>query len=121
MSDDLEEKVRQHLDAEHAKTPLEQARDFIHAYVLDSEPDDLLRSVQRMCQVNPYKLVVGLRGLEHILSHPQEPRTLLELVEHDANVSLDDSTDEGARAWLTELTRNVRRWMGDAAPTPASD
>lgn len=105
MSDELAEQVYA-LQPDIARRFLERVADTSWSDVLDEvrggrDPDDAARAVI---------------ALESTLDRPLPERTLLALVEGSANASLDDSTDDGARAWLERFTGELRAALGPAAP-----
>jgi len=93
---------------------LNAARRFLRLYLFDSDLAELERTV-RAGKLAP-AIVEGLLALEDTLAADAPEWTLLSLVEGDANRSLDDATDAGARRFLKDLTRRLREWLGDQAP-----
>jgi hypothetical protein len=116
MDNNLMEKLKAAMQRQPA--PLEAARDFLQSYVSDADMAMLQRIVMRMMKTNPRTILDGLEGLEHVVRIAQEPGVLRDLVAYDANRSLDDPSDVGARAWLEALAARVRGWLGDQAPPP---
>lgn len=117
MDESLRQKMR---DALRRPVGIEAAREFLQTYVFDADMNQLRATVQHMCKVNPITIIDGLEGLEDVLAEKQPEGVFAELVARDANRSLDDPSDEGARIWLTQLARRLREWMGDAAPPARS-
>jgi hypothetical protein len=66
-------------------------------------------------KVNPFTILEGIDGLGEILASEQPAGLLGELVAYDANRSLDDASDVGARQWLEQLLGRLRAWV-DSAP-----
>lgn len=116
MDDNLMEKLKAAIQRRPA--PLEAARAFLQGYVSDADMAMLQRIVMRMMKTNPRTILDGLEGLEHVIRVPQEPGVLRDLVAYDANCSLDDPSDDGARAWLEALATRLRGWLGEQAPPP---
>lgn len=58
--------------------------------------------------VDARPLLQALKDIEHLLSHSPPDAVLLDLVAHDAEISLDGPTAEAARAWLTWLVGQIR-------------
>jgi hypothetical protein len=105
-----EEEMRAHL----ARRPsgLAAAREFLQTYVFDADRGQLERIVRHMAGVNPYTVDTGIEGIAAILTEALPPGTLADLVARDANRSLDDPSDDGARQWLERLLADVRTWRG---------
>lgn len=99
---------------------IEAAREFLQTYVFDADMGQLRALVEHMRNVNAATIIDGLEGLEDVLANQQPAGVLAELVARDANRSLDDPSDEGARVWLVQLAARVREWLGDAAPPARS-
>lgn len=117
----MDEVTRQKLrDGLRLPAGMEAAREFLQTYVFDADMNQLRAIVEHMRSANPVTIVAGLEGLEEVLAEKQPPGVLAELVARDANRSLDDPSDEGARVWLTQLVDRVRIWLGDAAPPARS-
>jgi hypothetical protein len=113
MDELLHQKMR---DALRRPAGIEAAREFLQTYVFDADMKQLRAIIEHMCNVNPITIIDGLEGLEDMLAEKLPAGVLAELVARDANRSLDDPSDEGARIWLTQLASRVREWLGDAAP-----
>lgn len=84
--------------------PLERTRAFLRSYLTDSDSldeirDELARDVPR----DPVRLRRALDGMEVVLAEPQPDGTLAHLVAVDANCSLNDPSDVGAREYLRQL------------------
>jgi hypothetical protein len=58
----------------------------------------------------PAAIAAGLAGVEHVLTVPQAPGVLADLVAVDANTSLDEYGDDAARTWLEALVAAVKAW-----------
>jgi hypothetical protein len=112
----LHQKMR---DALSRPAGIEAAREFLQTYVSNADMNQLRAIIAHMCSVNPITVIDGLAGLEDVLAEKLPAGVLAGLVARDANRSLDDSSDEGARIWLVQLASRVREWLGDAAPPPA--
>lgn len=113
MDEVLHQKLR---DALRRPAGIEAAREFLQTYVFDADMKQLQASIEHLCSFNPMTIIAGLEGLEDVLAEKLPAGVLAELVARDANRSLDDPSDEGARTWLTQLAGRVREWLGDAAP-----
>lgn len=117
----MDEVTRQKMrDALRRPVGIDAVREFLQTYVFDADMNQLRASIEYMCSVNPITIIDGLEGLEDVLAEKQPAGVLAELVARDANRSLDDPSDEGARIWLAQLAGRVREWMGDAAPPTRS-
>lgn len=113
----LKEKLRQ----DREKSPLEAARDFLQAYVMDNYWDDIQNRIERMMRINPSTIIRGLHGIEDLLlDPPQEDGVLASLVTYDGGWMLDEYNDEHAKVWLKELSEFIRKVMGDKQPPRAS-
>lgn len=113
----LKEKLRQ----DREKSPLEAARDFLQAYVMDNYWDDIQNRIERMMRINPSTIIRGLHGIEDLLlDPPQEEGVLASLVTYDGGWMLDEYNDEHAKVWLKELSEFIRKVMGDEQPPRAS-
>lgn len=113
----LKEKLRQ----DREKSPLEAARDFLQAYVMDNYWDDIQNRIERMMRINPSTIIRGLHGIEDLLlDPPQEEGVLASLVTYDGGWMLDEYNDEHAKVWLKELSEFIRKVMGDEQPPKAS-
>ena len=117
----MDEQTRQKMrDALRQPAGLDAAREFLQTYVFDAEMSQLRSIIEHLRTVNPITIINGLEGLEDVLAEKQSHGTLAELVARDANRSLDDPSDDGARVWLAQLAGRVREWLGDAAPPTRS-
>jgi hypothetical protein len=117
----MDERTHQKLRAVLRRpTGIEAAREFLQTYVSDADMNQLRAIVEHMRNVNAVTIIDGLEGIEDVLAEAQPAGVLAELVARDANRSLDDSSEEGARTWLAQLAGRVREWLGDAAPPPRS-
>ena len=67
----------------------------------------------------PVGVILDLKALEKLLSTPQEKDVYAKLVAYDFNWSLDDPSDENAKAHLQKLADMVRQVLGDLAPPKA--
>jgi hypothetical protein len=113
----MDELTHQRLrDAMRRPAGIEAAREFLQTYVSDADMSHLRAIIEHMRNVNAVTISDGLEGLEDVLAENQSEGVLAELVARDANRSLDDPSDEGARIWLAQLAGRVRAWLGDVAP-----
>jgi len=106
VDDELTNKMRAAL---RLPTGLPAAREFLQNYH-NGSPVHFEKIVRHMWTVSPAVIAAGLAGLEQVLAEPQAPGVLAELVAVDANTSLDEYSDDAARAWLEELVTAVKRW-----------
>lgn len=107
MDEELERRLRAKLTL---PVGIDAARDFLHTYVQGADPHQIEGSVRYMMRTNPVTVLTGIEGLTKILASDQPPGTLAELVELDANKSLDEYTDDAGREWLSRLLQSVRQW-----------
>lgn len=117
----MDELTRQKLrDGLRLPAGMAAAREFLQTYVFDADMDQLRAIVEHLRRANPVTIITGIEGREDVLAEKQPPGILADLVARDANRSLDDPSDEGARVWLTQLVERVRIWLGEAAPRERS-
>ncbi|MBL8627488.1 MAG: hypothetical protein JNK64_39760 [Myxococcales bacterium] len=92
----------------------EAVREFLQTYVHDADRAQLEATVRHMVVVSPFTIDTGVDGLAEVLAMRLAPGTLARLVAHDADRDLEDPSDEGARAWLTALLRDLQAWSGSS-------
>jgi hypothetical protein len=111
----LPEPLRTRMAQLDAMPALETAQIFLGTVVGDASSLDALRAdLTNLAQSNTHSHHRYLHALETILSEPQPPGTLLQLVEGYGNWSLDhDPTDAGAAAFLGELIQMLREIIND--------
>lgn len=93
---------------------LDAARELLRDFHGSGGDAAFERAVRHLLGFNGTTIWTGARGLELALTTPQAPGTLARLVAIDANVSLDDPSDDGARPWLSELLGRLRAWIDEA-------
>jgi hypothetical protein len=106
VDDELTNKMKAAL---RLPTGLQAAREFLQTYHHGS-PVHFEKIVRHMWKVSPAVIAAGLAGVEQLLVEPQAPGVLADLVAVDANTSLDEYSDDAARAWLEELVATARGW-----------
>ncbi|MEU4625953.1 hypothetical protein AB0G04_39005 [Actinoplanes sp. NPDC023801] len=106
----LPEPLRARAEELTARPPIDKVRDLLRSHVEPAEDlDEVGRSFRSAARNNIFFLKQNLAALEEILSSPQEPGTLLRLVEWDANWAIDhDQTDSGAGRFLSEIAQMLR-------------
>jgi hypothetical protein len=88
---------------------VEKSRNFIHSFVADAlSLEEVKEHLTRYGRGFPQVLEKNLKDLEAVLSSELPWGTLLELVILDANIGLDDPSEESARVWLENLADLVR-------------
>ena len=107
MEDELTKRMKAAL---RLPSGLTAAREFLQSYH-NGSPAHFEKIVRHMWKTSPAVVMAGIAGIEEVLSEPQDPGVLAQLVAFDANTSLDEYGDETARAWLEELVASVKRWM----------
>lgn len=89
--------------------PLERTRAFLRSYCTDSDALDEIRDeAAREAARDPVRLRRALHGIEAVLADPLPDGTLSHLVAVDANRSLDDPSDVGARDYLRRVADLLR-------------
>lgn len=89
--------------------PLERTRAFLRSYCTDADSLDEIRDeLARNAPRDPVRLRRALDGMEIVLAEPQPEGTLSYLVAVDANRSLADPSDAGAREYLCQLADVLR-------------
>lgn len=89
--------------------PLERTRAFLRLYCTDADSLDEIRDeLARDAPRDPARLRRALDGMEVVLAEPQPDGTLSHLVAVDANCSLADPSDSGARDYLRQLMDVLR-------------
>lgn len=120
QNEELMKRLKEKLRQDQEKSPLEAARDFLQAYVMDNYWDDIEKRIERMMGINPSTIIRGLHGIEDLLlDPPQEEGVLASLVTYDGGWMLDEYNDEHAKVWLKELSEFIRKIMGDEQPPRA--
>jgi hypothetical protein len=128
VTDEIRDKIRRRYEETEATPPLEKLRHFLQGHVSDAESMeevrlDLRRQLQLPVLVPGRPARHALEGLEYVLTMPVPEGPLASLVAWDANRSLDDPSDEGARRWLEDLAVMLKdelaaagvrtRWPGE--------
>jgi hypothetical protein len=117
--DAARERFREALTNPPEIEPVEDTRKFLHAFVSDADGmDDAMAHIARLAAANPRSVIRGLRAMEALLAATPNGVSLLALVAWDANCSLDDPSEDAARAWLAGFSGRVRDVLGDQAPPP---
>ena len=80
---------------------------------------DIEEGLREIANYAPVGLISDLKALEKLLSTPQEKDVYAKLVAWDFNWSLDDPSDESAKAHLQKLADMMRQALGDLAPPKA--
>jgi hypothetical protein len=89
--------------------PLERTRAFLRSYCTDADTLDEIRDeLARDAPRDPVRLRRALDGMEVVLADPQPDGTLSHLIAVDANCSLADPSDTGARDYLRQLADVLR-------------
>ncbi|PRY20562.1 hypothetical protein [Pseudosporangium ferrugineum] len=116
----LPEPLRARMAQVDAMPALETARDFLSGFLSDAGSLPEVRAeLTELAQSNTRAHHRYLRALETLLSEPQPPGTLLQLVEGYGNWSLDhDPTDAGAAAFLADLVSMLREVVKQAERQP---
>lgn len=106
----LPESLRRRREERSALPPLEKVKNMLGTYVEDAvDFEEVRREISETARTSTFYLEQYLAALEIILSEPQEPGTLLRLVEVDANMGIDhDQTDRGAAVVLREIAGILR-------------
>lgn len=121
QNEELVNRLKEKLRQDREKSPLEAARDFLQAYVIDNYWDDIQNRIERMMRINPSTIIRGLHGIEDLLlDTTQEEGVLANLVTYDGGWMLNEYNDEHAKVWLKELSEFIRKVMGDEQPPRAS-
>lgn len=90
--------------------PLDRTRAFLRSYCTDADSlDEIGDELARDAPRDPVRLRHALDGMEVLLAEPQPDGTLSHLVAIDANRSLADPSDEGAREYLRQLADVLRQ------------
>lgn len=93
----------------HAKDALEATRSFVHGYWADTDGLEQVRSeLANVARRNPHQLEQSLAALQVVLQENYPDGTLARLVAWDANWPLEDPSDNGAKAFLTQVAGIVR-------------
>lgn len=106
------ERLRRRAEELDRQPPVERVRWLLGAYVNDTESDDEIRL--RMRGVAVHALARDLRALDTLLTEPQPPGLLSQLVAHDANWSLEDKSDEAAGVLLRQIAQILREELAEA-------
>jgi hypothetical protein len=98
--------------------PIKDTKAFLRSYLTDADGlDEAIEDIARQVSVNDRTVVRGLAAMEALLAAPDDGMYLY-LVAYEANVGLDDPSEERARAWLADLAARVREVLGAKAPPP---
>ena len=82
---------------------------FLQAYCANAEDiDELVNHLELQASANARPLLQGLKGIEYLLAHPPSGDLLLELVTQNANIQLENQSNESAKAWLLWLAKQIR-------------
>ncbi|MBI4941368.1 MAG: hypothetical protein HY830_11535 [Actinobacteria bacterium] len=97
------------------------ARTFLRRHLFDASIEDMLGLAERAVAGRDAALVDdfarAVAAVESTLDRPMPEGALLAMVEGDANTSLDDATEAGARAWLEAVVMRLRAVL-DPATAP---
>jgi hypothetical protein len=104
----LPEPLRRRAEEIERQPPVERVRGFLHTYVTDRDWDEIRLGLRVVAASTTRGLAGYLRALDALLSQPQEPGALSWLIAHDANWSLDDTSDEAAAALLRQFADMLR-------------
>ncbi len=100
------------------------ARRFLRRYIGDASTDEAVKLAGEAIGRGDANLVDDFRraviALESTLDRELPERALVAMVEGDANTSLNDPSDDGARAWLEAVVAGLRTALGTAAPPDTS-
>lgn len=107
MDDAARERLRQRIAERSARPPLDEAREFLGAWVAGAA--SLEEAGEGFRHLSPFPVARALKAIEELLAEPQEPGVLANLVAWDANWVLDDPTDAGAAEFLREVAGLMRQ------------
>lgn len=100
------------------------ARSFLRRHLFDASIEEMLGLAEGAVAGRDVTLTDDFAravvAIERTLERTMPEGTLLAMVEGDANTSLDDATDPGARAWLEAIVVRLRDVLGDAVAPPPS-
>jgi Tsi6 len=100
------------------------ARSFLRRHLFDASVEEMLGLAESAVAGRDVTLTDDFAravvAIERTLERTMPEGTLLAMVEGDANTSLDDATDPGARAWLEAIVVRLRDVLGDAVAPPPS-
>ncbi|MDQ3684692.1 MAG: hypothetical protein M3430_03715 [Acidobacteriota bacterium] len=104
--------------------PLETVRELLHAYIADDSMDEERERIRRRITTHPGTISNYPNAIESlIVNPPAKEGVFARSVAWDANRGIDDTSDEGAKAWLKGVAEIVREVLGDQQPprpsTPA--
>jgi Tsi6 len=93
------------------------ARSFLRRHLFDASIEEMLGLAEGAVAGRDVTLTDDFAravvAIERTLERTMPEGTLLAMVEGDANTSLDDATDPGARAWLEAIVVRLRDVLGD--------
>ena len=98
------------------KPSVELVANFLLGISDDDGWEEIKESLKGKVSYAPRGMISDLKALENILSTPQEKDVYAKLVAWDFNWSLDDPSDENAKAHLQILADMMRQALGDLAP-----
>ncbi len=81
--------------------------------------EEIRKGLRETVSYAPVGLIQNLKALEKLLATPQEKDVCAKLVAYDFNWSLDDPSDENAKAHLQKLAEMTREVLGELAPPKA--
>ncbi len=111
----MPESMRRRAEELEQQPPLEKARAFLGTHVNDMISLDEVRASVRLNAASRIRwLRLDLHALDTLISEPQPPGLLAELVAWDANWVLDDPSDEGAKAFLRQIADILREVLAEA-------
>lgn len=118
MVDDTHRRAEDRLRAELTRPPeppLEATRTFLMTYCADSDSmEEVEALVRRVGESSIRTLVFGLRGIEDLLATPpSDPDVIRRMITWEAALALDDTSEEGANAYLRSLAEMLRRVLSD--------
>ena len=106
---DIPEALRRRFD-EPPRPALEEVRSFLRGYVSDgSSIDEVRDALVSLSEHYPQTVRRRLRAFDEVLKTEYPKGTLSRLVALDANVSLDDPSDENSARWLRQLANVIQQ------------
>jgi hypothetical protein len=89
--------------------PLEATRALLRRHWADADSDEEIRGeLVRRAAYNPRPLRAALRAIEAVIADPPQDGTLAYMIAFDANMQLDDPSDQGALEYLREIAGLLR-------------
>lgn len=78
--------------------------------------EETVSEIKRKAYNNSKYLIDGLEAVENLLQETAYKGFFADLIEHEANLILEDRTDENAKKWLRELADTIRQILDNKAP-----